>query len=72
MVGGPISIIRSTLDSVVGTLVTTSANVLNTIGAEGTLTKEILSGLVGLDLAQAQLDLIELHCPDADTARLIR
>ncbi len=72
LIGGPISIIRNTLDSVVGTLVTTSANVLNTIGAEGTLTKEILSGLVGLDLAQAQLDLIELHCPDADTARLIR
>lgn len=62
VVGGLTATVRNLLGSVAGTLISTVANVANVLGAEGTLTNAILSGIVGLDLARAELTLLELGC----------
>lgn len=72
VIGGTIAQLQRTLNTVLGTLVMTVANVANSIGAEGTLTNQILSGLVGLDIARADLELLQIECEQAGLARLIR
>lgn len=60
--GGLTGAARNLLGGLAGSLVGTVANVLNVLGAEGTLTNAVLSGIVGLDLARAELTLIDIGC----------
>lgn len=62
VVGGLTASVRNILSGLSSSLVGTVANVLNVLGAEGTLTNAILSGIVGLDLARAELTLLDIGC----------
>lgn len=70
LLGCTVSLLKGTLDALAGTLVATTANVLNAIGAEGTMTNAILHDLLGLAIARAELELLDIRC--GDTARLVR
>lgn len=71
LIGGVLHTLKQTLQAVANTLVATAVNVANALGAEGTLTNAILSDLVGLDIARADLTLLEVSC-GAGGARLVR
>nr|WP_286173873.1 pilus assembly protein TadG-related protein [Rhodobacter sp. NTK016B] len=63
--------LAQTLTSLASTLVLTSANVANGLGAEGNLTNDLFSDLLGLDIARAELELLSVSCAAA-TPRLVR
>ncbi|WP_370225415.1 pilus assembly protein TadG-related protein [Pararhodobacter marinus] len=63
--------VAQVLTSVAGTLVLTSANIANGLGAEGNLTNDLFSDLLGLDIARADLELLSVSCADP-VPRLIR
>lgn len=62
VLGGTLRLLNNLLSSIVGTLTTTVANVLNALGAEGTLTNAILNDLLGIGIARANLELLHVQC----------
>ncbi len=68
---GTINALLTTLTSVATSLTVSAVNIVNGLGAEGNLTNAILSDVIGLDLARADLELIEVHC-GGSMPRLLR
>ncbi|WP_083194748.1 pilus assembly protein TadG-related protein [Pararhodobacter sp. CCB-MM2] len=68
---GALNALASLLTSTATTLIASSVNIANGVPGEGSLTNEILEGLIGLELARADLELIEVICP-TDVPRLVR
>lgn len=64
LIGGLAYVVSMTLDLIVSSLIVTTVNVLNAVGADGTLTDAILSDLLGLDIARADLELLDVICGD--------
>jgi uncharacterized membrane protein len=62
LLGGTLQVLNTTLSTVVGTLTQTVVNIVNSVGAEGTLTNAILEDLVGLGIARAELELLDVTC----------
>lgn len=58
LIGGTFGLLNSIMNRLTGTIV----NVLNALGAEGRLTNAILEDLVGLGIARAELELLDVSC----------
>lgn len=71
LIGGVLHTLKATLQAVANTLLVTTVNVANALGAEGTLTNAILSDLVGLHIARADLEVLEVIC-GGGRPRLVR
>ncbi|WP_068306562.1 pilus assembly protein TadG-related protein [Pararhodobacter sp. CCB-MM2] len=63
--------LTATLTGTASNLLISSTNIANGLAADGNLTNDILEGLIGLQLARADLELIDVICP-ANHPRLIR
>ena len=50
------------LSGLANTVLLSSVNIANGLSAEGNLTNDILDGLIGLELARADLELLDVSC----------
>ncbi|MGV8986971.1 MAG: pilus assembly protein TadG-related protein [Cypionkella sp.] len=67
---GTLSPITSLVNGILNKLTSAAVKVANATGLEGTLTHSVIEDVLGLKVAQAQLELLDAGC--ADRARLIQ
>lgn len=69
--GNVVDAVGALLSSIASSVLVTSVNIANGLGADGTLTNALLADLIGLQLARADLELLEVVC-GSDLPRLVR
>ena len=66
-----LGVLGSLLSTVANNLVAGAVNIANGLGAEGTLTNAVLEDLLGLEIARADLELLDVVC-GSSVPRLVR
>jgi uncharacterized membrane protein len=65
LVGGTLNLLTQTVNALLGTLTTTVAELAGSSGSRGTLTRAVLNDLLRLDVARADLRLLDVSCGQA-------